>query len=711
MRINRLIVRKSGPLSNLDLSFKSVTLIVGDNERGKTCLINWITRGLFEKPGKNKFGEIWTDHIDESVPVNCIAEPLSPAFAPERMKNLLFIQKSDLQFKIKDTEHHAIDQFWDDEIQAILYGQDNISDQLQRTFLESMGVKNKNSWLKILQDNLYLLRDTLEDLLPTLDLVRNHENGLLAANKSLGQIDQQEGQIESKQEMYFLAEQVHLGKEYIEMFDEYQQRQQEYKNIDENEKKYHTYEQELLHKEERLFELEDNMGDLKIEISGLKETEQNMKENPLSAYNAETGQNILMFILGSLFVGVSLAIAFYMRTSLFNIYKLMALVLFVLGVVILFVSWIKAMAVQMLSQKEKKSFVYSYVMGRTQKKIHKKNHMLDHMKEEYENLQKECRNLRKSLKMLRFHHETTAQDKISFDRFVIKIKETADKVYHQFGTDDPELVKEKVRALEQKIGMTTIDFDYKELQALKNEKSLLKEEMSNVSQNYQKIKNSLTKQITPLINNLKSNQNIETVYHFYPEIEQLIFKNDLIEYEELINQVDYLCDQINKDIYYAEKLVSIYDQLEYSRDHLLHKALSSPFFRYLVQHVFAGKYERFVVEFDQNQKTMISAITGQGEQYPLESLSSATIAQFWFMLRLVIAKTILGERTGVILLDDPFVSFDSLRKKSFVELLNAFVHQGWQVICTHTDDPILLKEFTDLFGSDMQVVDLNKDFY
>ncbi|MGL4387885.1 MAG: hypothetical protein ACRCTJ_00635, partial [Brevinema sp.] len=151
MRINRLIVRKSGPLSHIDITFKAVNVVLGDNERGKTCLINWIARSLFEKPSKNSFGELWSDHLDERIHVNALAEPISSAFDPDRMKNLLFIKESDLHFKSKTLEHKQIDEFWDEEIQAILYGQDTISDQLQRSFLASMGVVGKNPWLKKLQ--------------------------------------------------------------------------------------------------------------------------------------------------------------------------------------------------------------------------------------------------------------------------------------------------------------------------------------------------------------------------------------------------------------------------------------------------------------------------------------------------------------------------------------------------------------------------------
>ncbi|MGL4388395.1 MAG: ATP-binding protein, partial [Brevinema sp.] len=571
-------------------------------------------------------------------------------------------------------------------------------------------VVGKNPWLKKLQDDICLLRDTLEKLLPTVDLIKNQEQGLAIVNESLGSIDQKENQIESKQETYFIVEQISLGKKYLEMFDQYRQLKDQDKKFKQDQEEYNDKEQLLLKHEDKLFDQEDRIAMLRTEVLDLKEEQESINKDPLSVIGVNTGQNIFNLLLGSMFIAIALFISFTMRTALFNIYKVLALGFFVLGVLTLFITWLKALSIQMLSNKDKKSFVHDYIIAKAQKKFHQKNRELNDLQQEYDNTQKECRDLRKELKTLKFSQDTRTKEAVSFKRFTTEIQELADQIYKQLGTDDPDLVYDKIKELDRKIGSTVVDFDYRELKGIKDEKQDLLEQKNQASKDYQKIKNSVEKQIVPLINNLRSNTNSQAVSHFYPEIDQLTFKNHLTSYEELMNQVDQLCDRINQDVYYADKLVAIHDRFEHTRDHLLYKALNSPFMEHLVQAIFGGKYSYFVAEFDHNEKIRIFTVTGHGERYALESLSSATIAQFWFMLRLVVAKTILGKQTGVILLDDPFISFDTLRKKSFLELLNAFAHQGWQIVCTITDDQVLLQQFIDLYGSDMKLIDLNKDF-
>lgn len=709
MRINRLIIKKSGPLKNIDITFKSVTLIIGDNERGKTCLINWIARSIFEKPGKNSFGEIWADSLDVSADMNCLVQPLSAAFDQERMKNLLFFKASDLQFTTKNYLGLSIDEYWNYKLQQILYGQDDISLQLQKTFFHAMGVSAKNTWLSNLYEQIFILKQTLESLSPKIELVRSQELGLATVNESLGKIDEQEGQIESKQELYFLADKIDLGKTYLDLFRQYESMKQEQTKFKQDQDYYKEFEQDLYHKEDKLCQLEDQMTDLKIEIGRLKDEEENIKADPSSICSSSIGMNVFNLLVGTLLVGVSIYIAFHMRTALFNIYKIFSLILFVIGSLVLLKTWIKSISIQLLSNVDKKSFVYDYVVEKARKKYIRKNQYMEKLSDEYDDLKDSCREMRKQLKTMKFQSETRKTTDYSYKNFLQHIQQIADKIYHIFGTDQPEEVEYEIKKLEYELGSQDIDFSFEQLKQIKNEKNHLLEEKINFAQHYESERNNLVKQIKPLIEKIKSNPNTEALNHFYPEIQKLNIRNDLSQYEELSDLVETLSDQISKDMYYAEKLVKIYQSMETGRDHLLVKVLESPFFNHLVHNIFGGKYQKFIAEFDQENKIKIYALTGHQEKYPLESLSASACAQFWFMLRLVLARTILGERPGIILLDDPFVAFDVLRKKTFVELLNAFVHQGWQVVCTLTDDPMLVREFEEYFSTHLEFVDLNKD--
>ncbi|MGL4394845.1 MAG: ATP-binding protein [Brevinema sp.] len=708
MRINRLIVRKSGPLVDMDIAFKPVTVIVGDNGRGKTCLINWISRGLFEKPNKNSFGEVWSDELQQAAHVNMNVERVPGGLDPERMKNLLFIQESDIAFKSKNTEYANLDVFWDDEIQSILYGKDFLSQKLQKNFLDSMGVVGKNAWLKRLQTDLMALQHSLEQSLPMLELIDAQEQTLNSANQFLGSIDRQETRIQSKDEAYFVVEQIALGRKYVEMFEQYEQLKRQYEEVKKEQDLVQYKEQSLVKLEDRSFSLEDEISSAKSEIIDLKEAEENMLENPFGVSGSTTFSNILSFLLGTALIALGLSISFKMRTAPMNQEKILGLFSFGLGAVLLFTAWIKALAVQVFTDKDRKSFIQDYLVGRAKHKLETRERQLEKFQTEYDEIQKESRDLRKELRTLKLQKDIRVQEAASFRRFAQEIQILADQVYTQLGTDQPDVIYQKTKDLERKLGSTVLDHDYTELKTLIDDKNGLVARKNKSSQEYQRARNSLEKQIVPLINNLKNNPNMQAVYHFYPEVEKISFKTHLTSYEDLLNLVDMLCDEVNQDVYSADKLVTIHNRFEHTRDHLLHKALNSPFMKHLVQVIYGGQYSHFLAEFEPNEKIRLFAVTGQGERFPLESLSSTTIAQFWLMLRLVVAKTILGHHRGVILLDDPLVSFDTLRKRSFLELLNAFAHEGWQIIYTMTDDRAFFDQFVDLFGSEMTLVNLNK---
>ena len=74
------------------------------------------------------------------------------------------------------------------------------------------------------------------------------------------------------------------------------------------------------------------------------------------------------------------------------------------------------------------------------------------------------------------------------------------------------------------------------------------------------------------------------------------------------------------------------------------------------------------------------------------------------------AKTILNKQPGIILLDDPFGNFDSIRKQNFIDVINALVYEGWQVILTITNDEMIYSNFVSLFKSTLTIIDLNKDY-
>jgi len=712
VRIKRLIIQKSGILRNVDISFKPVTLIIGDNERGKTQILNWIAKGLFEKPN-NDNTNTWSDTIGTNKNIQMDLNPFYTIYDGERMRNLLFVQETDLLLKYKNYDENAKKEYWNNEIQFLLYGQDIISDHLQNSFLKAMGVGNsvKNGWLRKLHDGLNHLRSALDNALPNIEMIHSKEMGLYEINNSLGKIEEEELIFNSKEELYFLTDKINTGKKYIDLYyqkEEFTKENLEIQNFQQN---YNSMTQELQNKEESLFNIEDKIAECKIKISHLQEKENSIRNNPMHDYHNSLGENILSFLIGISMTILGVFFAYYTMTSpQFNLNKILALVFFIIGIGFILKTLLKEFSAQYIEKQEKGSFIHERLIVKAQKNFLKKYQELEEIEKEYQYVQQECVEIRKKLKTKKYQNDTYKQNQYQYIQVQNEFDILEDKVYQLFGTTNIQEIMDRLEYLNNSLKDIDLGFSFDSLKKIREDKNELLEMRGNSSKDYEKTKYSVINKIKPLLEELKSVNDKVIIEHFYPEIMQLEIKHDLSYFFELWDQVDELINQVGKDRYLADKLLEVYQNVESNSETLLSKTIKTPFFEYLVQNIFNGKYKTFKTIFEDN-KTYIYAESGQGEIFPLENLSATTCSQFWLILRLTLAKVILGKEKGIILLDDPFSTFDTLRKRHFIELLNAFALEGWQIICTITDDKTLYQLLEETFENSLEIVDLNRDIY
>lgn len=71
---------------------------------------------------------------------------------------------------------------------------------------------------------------------------------------------------------------------------------------------------------------------------------------------------------------------------------------------------------------------------------------------------------------------------------------------------------------------------------------------------------------------------------------------------------------------------------------------------------------------------------------PIKYLSKGTVDQIYFLCRLAFLKMILREKSVPLILDDPFVTFDSGRKQEIQKILQDYSKNGQVIIFSH--DPI-----------------------
>jgi exonuclease SbcC len=90
-----------------------------------------------------------------------------------------------------------------------------------------------------------------------------------------------------------------------------------------------------------------------------------------------------------------------------------------------------------------------------------------------------------------------------------------------------------------------------------------------------------------------------------------------------------------------------------------------------------GRYRQ--VGFDPEAGT-IWAETDQGSRLEASCLSKGAYDQLYLAIRLSLARKLLGDETGFLLLDDPFLASDSERLTRQLRILHSLVGRGWQVI-------------------------------
>ena len=715
MRINQVIIKNSGPLKNINTKLSQVTLVVGDNERGKTNFLNWIAKGLFENPEQNK-NETWTTTIDGHANVQMDVDPFYLYYDGERMRNLLFVKETDLLFKYKTQEELLKHEYWNNEINKILYGQDEISEHLQKSFLKAMGVGQtaKTSWLVQLHEGLFNLKNTLEDLLPEFEKVNSKEFGLYQLNDSIGVISEAEQKLESEQKLYYLMDKIQKGQQYFDALKKQQELQNEENEINNLTQRQEDIKNTLKNKDDMIFDVEDEIDALSLEAIKLQKKEESVINEPYSAHKGSLGESILGVCIGVLMLIASLSLAYQsMGVVEFTIVKGLALICFGIGVFFLLKTVLHGAYVQQLSDstKESPNFFHQFMIEKVKKDFVRLNDNLDNKKDLLNRSREAVAELRKELKTLLLKTETLKKQQRNNYNHNLELEKTEQAVFSLYETTDPALIREKMNYWRALVDQENPVFDYEGFQKVKYQKNELIDQRSEISSEYERSKSHITHTIRALIEELKNIDHKETIEYFYPELSKLQIKNkDLSGYHELLDTVDILVDQVSKDRYKSEKIMKIYHGMESNSETLLTKTLDSPFFEYLVQNFFGGKYRSFVAEQVPQQGIKIFAENGHGERFPLETLGNSVYAQFWFVLRLSLAKTILNNQPGIILLDDPFGSFDSMRKQNFIDVLNALVHEGWQVILTTTNDEMIYKNFVSLFRSELTIVDLNQDY-
>ncbi|NQT21071.1 MAG: AAA family ATPase [Planctomycetes bacterium] len=91
-----------------------------------------------------------------------------------------------------------------------------------------------------------------------------------------------------------------------------------------------------------------------------------------------------------------------------------------------------------------------------------------------------------------------------------------------------------------------------------------------------------------------------------------------------------------------------------------------------------GAYQ--AVDLEEKWPSGLVAVDNTGRQVECEKLSRGTIDQLYFSVRLALANALSGKTALPLILDDPFVNFDSARFEEAIATIISLVQEGRQII-------------------------------
>ncbi len=121
------------------------------------------------------------------------------------------------------------------------------------------------------------------------------------------------------------------------------------------------------------------------------------------------------------------------------------------------------------------------------------------------------------------------------------------------------------------------------------------------------------------------------------------------------------------------------------------------------QQITGGRYQQ--VDFNQDMER-IEVVTSDNLRLVPSQLSSGAYDQLYFSIRLGLAQKLLKNKTGFLVLDDPFIKADQTRIKRQIKMLADLAKQGWQIIYFSAKEEIKA-EVTQL-DHDYNLIQMNK---
>lgn len=671
IRIKELNVKNLGPIKKLNLVLKSINLIYGDNERGKSYLVEFLIRSLFKTAGwklrkKTGSGKVLVEGLDDKIiefsPSKSVKleDFLSEKYVglPPDFSKLLIFRSTNVELgEEKESDKIMLRRFLSHK--EIF---DKIKDNISKTIIDSKidGYKIEGAKRAEIQRR----EDLMEDMRLIDELFQEIENKYMGGERR--------NLKDEKKKLKNRFDKLEKAKRHIsyKISKEIESLEKKATQVDEKSINY------LLKQISNLNIAIKKYENKKENLNILLESTKNYKwlKSAISEYEKYNFEEITE--KPNIWYNIFFALIFALVVAFTVLKSQVGIIISLLGL---------AGIVLMYKRRYDKFLADA---GKRDEILNLKNEFKERFNEKLKNLaimNEKIKNMEDDYNKREVIQGQLKDEKSEIDNTKLKIVEEMkgllekEIVMEKWMEELEKKLEERRRVKEQisdkNVELARLDVEEPDYIKEKQEVEYNKDEYIEVKEDLEKIKESISKKEEEL-KTLKHSICKHTKDNFSIEWTELI-KNLADKHNEVLSEYKNLTAEIIGKKYVSEIIEELYKE----EDEKIKDALESEIISNMLPQV-TTHYENISLTDDR----MI--VSDTYNDFPVESISDGAKEQVFLALRIGLAKHWFKKDELFLIFDDAFLHSDYNRRPLLLNSLFELANNGWQIICFTFDDNI-----------------------